>query len=300
MKYKTIEDTIGNTPLVQLVRLVDDDIRARNNVVLAKLEGNNPAGSVKDRPALSMIKKAEARGRIKPGDKLIEATSGNTGIALAMAAALRGYKMVLIMPEDLSIERRQSMAAYGAEIVLTPVKGGMEYARDLAENMQRDGVGVILDQFGNPDNPIAHYEGTGPEIWRETEGSITHFVSSMGTTGTIMGTSQYLKEQNEAIQIIGAQPAEGAKIPGIRKWPEAYMPKIFDKSRVDRTESVTQSDAEMMTRKLASVEGIFAGISSGGAATVALRIAREVENATIVFIVCDRGDRYLSTGIFPA
>jgi len=300
MKYLTIADTIGNTPLVQLVRLVDDDIRRRNNVVLAKLEGNNPAGSVKDRPALSMIKKAEARGRIKPGDKLIEATSGNTGIALAMAAALLGYKMVLIMPEDLSIERRQSMSAYGAEIILTPVKGGMEYARDLAEKMQRDGAGVILDQFGNPDNPIAHYEGTGPEIWRDTEGRVTHFVSSMGTTGTIMGTSQYLKEQNPGIQIVGAQPAEGARIPGIRKWPEAYLPKIFDKSRVDRIESVSQGDAETMTRKLAAVEGIFAGISSGGAAEIALRLAREVENATIVFIVCDRGDRYLSTGVFPA
>ncbi|MGI4982673.1 MAG: cysteine synthase CysM [Janthinobacterium lividum] len=300
MKYHTIEDTIGNTPLVQLVRLVDDDIRKRNNVVLAKLEGNNPAGSVKDRPALSMIKKAEERGRIKPGDRLIEATSGNTGIALAMAAAVRGYKMVLIMPEDLSIERRQSMAAYGAEIVLTPVKGGMEYARDLAENMQRDGAGIILDQFGNPDNPLAHYEGTGPEIWRDTDGQITHFVSSMGTTGTIMGTSQFLKEKNPAIQIVGAQPTEGARIPGIRKWPDAYLPKIFDKQRVDRTESVSQGDAETTMRRLATAEGIFAGVSSGGAAAVALRVAREVENATIVFIVCDRGDRYLSTGVFPA
>ncbi|MCY0388635.1 cysteine synthase CysM [Robbsia sp. Bb-Pol-6] len=300
MKYQTIEDTIGNTPLVQLVRLVDDDIRERNNVVLAKLEGNNPAGSVKDRPALSMIKKAEERGRIKPGDKLIEATSGNTGIALAMAAAIRGYKMVLIMPEDLSIERRQSMAAYGAEIVLTPVKGGMEYARDLAENMQRDGAGVILDQFANPDNPLAHYESTGPEIWRDTDGQITHFVSSMGTTGTIMGTSLFLKEKNPDIQIVGAQPAEGARIPGIRKWPEAYLPKIFDAHRVDRTESVSQGDAETTMRKLATAEGIFAGVSSGGAAAIALRIAREVENATIVFIACDRGDRYLSTGVFPA
>ncbi|MGI4859203.1 MAG: cysteine synthase CysM [Janthinobacterium lividum] len=300
MKYQTIEDTIGNTPLVQLVRLVDDDIRERNNVVLAKLEGNNPAGSVKDRPALSMIRKAEERGRIKPGDRLIEATSGNTGIALAMAAAVRGYKMVLIMPEDLSIERRQSMAAYGAEIVLTPVKGGMEYARDLAENMQRDGAGVILDQFSNPDNPLAHYESTGPEIWRDTDGQITHFVSSMGTTGTIMGTSQFLKEKNPEIQIVGAQPAEGARIPGIRKWPEAYLPKIFDKHRVDRTESVSQGDAETTMRKLATAEGIFAGVSSGGAAAVALRVAREVENATIVFIICDRGDRYLSTGVFPA
>ncbi|WP_175951673.1 cysteine synthase CysM [Burkholderia sp. BCC0405] len=300
MAYKTIEDTIGNTPLVQLVRLPDEEIRARNNVVLAKLEGNNPAGSVKDRPALSMISKAEARGRIKPGDTLIEATSGNTGIALAMAAAIRGYKMVLIMPEDLSVERRQSMAAYGAEIILTPVKGGMELARDLADQMQREGKGVILDQFANPDNPIAHYEATGPEIWRDTEGRITHFVSAMGTTGTIMGTSHYLKEQNPAIEIIGAQPEDGSRIPGIRKWPEAYMPTIFDRSRVDRVESVSQAAAETMARRLAAVEGIFAGISSGGACEVAMRIARQVENATIVFIVCDRGDRYLSTGVFPA
>lgn len=300
MAYKTIEDTIGNTPLVQLVRLPDDEIRARNNVVLAKLEGNNPAGSVKDRPALSMISKAEARGRIKPGDTLIEATSGNTGIALAMAAAIRGYRMVLIMPEDLSVERRQSMAAYGAEIILTPVKGGMELARDLAEQMQREGKGVILDQFGNPDNPIAHYEGTGPEIWRDTEGRVTHFVSAMGTTGTIMGTSRFLKEQNPAIEIVGAQPEEGSRIPGIRKWPEAYMPTIFDRSRVDRVESVSQAASETMARRLAAVEGIFAGISSGGACEVAMRIARQVENATIVFIVCDRGDRYLSTGVFPA
>ncbi|MGN7984486.1 cysteine synthase CysM [Burkholderia sp. 22313] len=300
MAYKTIEDTIGNTPLVQLVRLPDDEIRARNNVVLAKLEGNNPAGSVKDRPALSMISKAEARGRIKPGDTLIEATSGNTGIALAMAAAIRGYKMVLIMPEDLSVERRQSMAAYGAEIILTPVKGGMELARDLAEQMQREGKGVILDQFGNPDNPVAHYETTGPEIWRDTEGRITHFVSAMGTTGTIMGTSRYLKEQNPAIEIVGAQPEDGSRIPGIRKWPEAYMPTIFDRSRIDRVENVGQAAAETMARRLAAVEGIFAGISSGGACEVAMRIARQVENATIVFIVCDRGDRYLSTGVFPA
>ncbi|QTD88701.1 cysteine synthase CysM [Burkholderia anthina] len=300
MAYKTIEDTIGNTPLVQLVRLADDEIRARNNVVLAKLEGNNPAGSVKDRPALSMISKAEARGRIKPGDTLIEATSGNTGIALAMAAAIRGYKMVLIMPEDLSVERRQSMAAYGAEIILTPLKGGMELARDLAEQMQREGKGVILDQFGNPDNPVAHYETTGPEIWRDTEGRVTHFVSAMGTTGTIMGTSRYLKEQNSAIEIVGAQPEDGSRIPGIRKWPEAYMPTIFDRSRVDRIENVSQAAAETMARRLAAVEGIFAGISSGGACEVAMRIARQAENATIVFIVCDRGDRYLSTGVFPA
>jgi S-sulfo-L-cysteine synthase (O-acetyl-L-serine-dependent) len=255
---------------------------------------------VKDRPALSMIRKAEERGRIKPGDTLIEATSGNTGIALAMTAAIRGYKMLLIMPEDLSVERRQSMAAYGAQILLTPVKGGMEYARDLAEQMQRDGKGIILDQFANPDNPLAHYEATGPEIWSETEGRITHFVSSMGTTGTIMGTSQFLKEKNPAIEIVGAQPEEGSRIPGIRKWPEAYMPKIFDRSRVDRTESVSQAASEAMARRLASVEGIFAGISSGGACEVALRVARQVENATIVFIVCDRGDRYLSTGVFPA
>ncbi|KNH10255.1 Cysteine synthase B [Candidatus Burkholderia brachyanthoides] len=296
----TIEDTIGNTPLVQLVRVVDEDIRSRNNVVLGKLEGNNPAGSVKDRPASSMIRKAEERGCIKPGDTLIEATSGNTGIALAMTAAMRGYKMVLLMPEDLSIERRQSMAAYGAEIVLTPTKGGMEYARDLADQMQRDGKGIILDQFANPDNPLAHYEGTGPELWKQTEGRITHFVSSMGTTGTIMGVSQYLKEQNEKIEIIGAQPEEGSRIPGIRKWPEAYLPKIFDRSRVDRVENVSQAASEAMARRLASVEGIFAGISSGGACEVALRIARQVENATIVFVVCDRGDRYLSTGVFPA
>jgi S-sulfo-L-cysteine synthase (O-acetyl-L-serine-dependent) len=300
MAYKTIEDTIGNTPLIQLVRLVDDEIRARNNVVLGKLEGNNPAGSVKDRPALSMIKKAEQRGRIKPGDTLIEATSGNTGIALAMAAAIKGYKMILIMPEDLSLERRQSMAAYGAQILLTPVTGGMEYARDLAEQMQREGKGIILDQFGNPDNPLAHYEATGPEIWRDTEGRITHFVSAMGTTGTIMGVSQYLKEQNPGIEIIGAQPEEGSRIPGIRKWPEAYLPKIFDRSRVDRVENVSQAASEAMARRMAAVEGVFCGISSAGACEVALRIARQVENATIVFIVCDRGDRYLSTGVFPA
>ena len=300
MPYKTIEDTIGNTPLVQLVRLPDEEIRARNNVILAKLEGNNPAGSVKDRPAVSMVRQAEARGRIKPGDTLIEATSGNTGIALAMAAAIRGYKMVLLMPEDLSVERRQSMAAYGAEIILTPLKGGMEYARDLAEQMERDGKGVILDQFANPDNPLAHYTATGPEIWRDTEGRVTHFVSAMGTTGTIMGVSQYLKEQNPNVQVIGAQPAEGSRIPGIRKWPEEYQPKILDHARIDREEPVSQSDAESMARRLASVEGLFCGISSGGACEVALRVARQVENATIVFIVCDRGDRYLSTGVFPA
>ncbi|AOY91375.1 cysteine synthase B [Cupriavidus sp. USMAA2-4] len=300
MAYKTIEDTIGNTPLVQLQRIPGAGNAERGNVILGKLEGNNPAGSVKDRPAVSMIARAEARGRIKPGDTLIEATSGNTGIALAMAAAIRGYKMVLIMPEDLSLERRQSMAAYGAEILLTPVKGGMEYARDLAESMQREGKGVILDQFANPDNPLAHYETTGPEIWRDTEGRVTHFVSAMGTTGTITGVSRYLKEQNPAIQIVGAQPAEGSRIPGIRKWPEAYLPKIYDPKFIDRTEPVSQADAEHMARRMASEEGIFCGISAAGALCVALRVAEEVENATIVFVVCDRGDRYLSTGVFPA
>jgi len=283
-----------------LQRLPGEEIKRRNNIILGKLEGNNPAGSVKDRPALSMIKRAEERGRIKPGDTLIEATSGNTGIALAMAAAMRGYKMLLLMPENLSIERRQSMAAYGAQILLTPKTGGMEYARDLAEQMQKEGKGTILDQFANPDNPLSHYEGTGPEIWRDTEGKITHFVSAMGTTGTIMGVSSYLKEKNPQIQIIGAQPEEGSQIPGIRKWPEAYMPKIFDRSKVDQVESVSQSDAEHMARRLAAEEGIFGGISAAGACEVALRIAHTVENATIVFIVCDRGDRYLSTGVFPA
>ncbi|MBX9900973.1 MAG: cysteine synthase CysM [Burkholderiaceae bacterium] len=300
MPYLTIEDTIGNTPLVQLQRLPGLVNQQKNNVILGKLEGNNPAGSVKDRPALSMIKRAEERGRIKPGDTLIEATSGNTGIALAMAAAMRGYKMLLLMPENLSIERRQSMTAYGAEILLTPKTGGMEYARDLAQQMQKDGKGVILDQFANPDNPLAHYETTGPEIWRDTNHTITHFVSAMGTTGTIMGVSAYLKEQNNAIQIVGAQPEEGSQIPGIRKWPEAYLPKIYDKARVDRIESVSQAAAERMARRLAAEEGIFCGISAAGACEVALRIAENVENATIVFIVCDRGDRYLSTGVFPA
>lgn len=300
MSYLTIEDTIGNTPLVRLQRIPGENNRLRNNVILGKLEGNNPAGSVKDRPALSMIKRAEERGRIKPGDTLIEATSGNTGIALAMAAAMRGYKMVLLMPENLSIERRQSMAAYGAQIMLTPKTGGMEYARDLAEQMQAEGRGVILDQFANPDNPLAHYETTGPEIWRDTKGEITHFVSAMGTTGTIMGVSAYLKEQNPKIQIVGAQPEDGSQIPGIRKWPEAYMPKIYDKVRVDIVESVSQADAEHMARRLAVEEGIFCGISAAGACEIALRIAQTVENATIVFVVCDRGDRYLSTGVFPA
>jgi len=300
MPYLTVEDTIGNTPLIQLRHLPGTEAERRNNVILGKLEGNNPAGSVKDRAALSMIKHAEARGTIKPGDTLIEATSGNTGIALAMVAALRGYKMVLLMPENLSEERRQSMSAYGAKIMLTPKTGGMEYARDLAEQMQRDGQGIILDQFGNPDNPRAHYEGTGPEIWRDTEGRITHFVSAMGTTGTIMGVSRYLKEKNQDIRIIGAQPEEGSQIPGIRKWPEAYLPKIFDRSRVDQVENVGQAAAEQMARRLAAEEGIFCGISAAGACEVALRVSQTVENATIVFIVCDRGDRYLSTGIFPA
>lgn len=300
MPYLTIEDTIGNTPLVQLKRLPGEDAIRRNNVILGKLEGNNPAGSVKDRPALSMIKHAEERGDIKPGDTLIEATSGNTGIALAMAASMRGYKMVLLMPENLSEERRQSMAAYGAKIVLTPKTGGMEYARDLAEQMQKEGQGIILDQFANPDNPRAHYEGTGPEIWRDTGGRITHFVSAMGTTGTIMGVSRYLKEKNPDVRIIGAQPEEGSQIPGIRKWPEAYLPKIYDKSRVDQVENVSQAAAERMARRLAMEEGIFCGISAAGACEVALRISQTVENATIVFIVCDRGDRYLSTGIFTA
>jgi len=298
--YKTLQDFVGNTPLVRLVRIPGADNDKRNNVILAKLEGNNPAGSVKDRPALSMIVHAEARGDIKPGDTLIEATSGNTGIALAMAAAIKGYRMILVMPENQSIERRQSMRAYGAELVLTPKDGGMELCRDVAEKMRDEGQGIILDQFANPDNPIAHYEGTGPEIWRDTDGKITHFVSSMGTTGTIMGTSAYLKTQNPAIQIVGCQPEDGSQIPGIRKWPEAYLPKIFDKNRVDRVESVSQADAEVMTRRLAMEEGIFAGISSGGALAVALRLSQELENAVIVTIVCDRGDRYLSTGVFPA
>ena len=298
--FNTLENFVGNTPLVQLKRLPDEALARRGNVIFAKLEGNNPAGSVKDRPALSMIVRAEARGDIKPGDTLIEATSGNTGIALAMAAAMRGYRMILIMPENQSVERRQSMRAYGAELVLTPREGGMELARDVAERMRNEGKGIILDQFANPDNPLAHYEGTGPEIWRDTGGRITHFVSSMGTTGTIMGVSRYLKEQNPAVCIVGCQPEDGSQIPGIRKWPEAYLPKIFDRSRVDRVESVSQADAEELTRRLAREEGIFAGISSGGALAVALRIAAEVDNATIVTIVCDRGDRYLSTGVFPA
>ena len=300
MPFHSIEDLVGNTPLVQLKRIPGDEAARRNNIILGKLEGKYPAGSVKDRPALAMIRGAEQRGEIKPGDTLIEATSGNTGIALAMAAAMKGYRMILLMPENLSLERRQSMAAYGAEIVLTPKSGGMEYARDLADQMQKEGKGKILDQFANPDNPRAHYETTGPEIWRDTDGRITHFVSAMGTTGTIMGVSHYLKEKNPAIRIIGAQPEEGSQIPGIRKWPEAYLPKIFDRSRVDQVENVSQTVAEQMARRLAIEEGIFAGISAAGACEVALRISATVENAVIVFIVCDRGDRYLSTGVFPA
>jgi len=298
--YKTLQDFVGNTPLVRLQRIPGAANDVRGNVILAKLEGNNPAGSVKDRPALSMIQRAEARGDIKPGDTLIEATSGNTGIALAMAAAIKGYRMILVMPENQSIERRQSMRAYGAELVLTPKDGGMELCRDVAEQMRNEGKGIILDQFANPDNPIAHYEGTGPEIWRDTDGCITHFVSSMGTTGTIMGTSRFLKEKNPAITIVGCQPEDGSQIPGIRKWPEAYLPKIYAPTNVDRIEYVSQADAEVMTRRLAVEEGIFAGISSGGALAVALRLAQTLENATIVTIVCDRGDRYLSTGVFPA
>lgn len=298
--YKTLEDAIGGTPLVALQRLPGAAGAARGNVVLGKLEGNNPAGSVKDRPAISMIKRAEERGDIRPGDTLIEATSGNTGIALAMAAAIRGYKMVLIMPEDLSIERAQTMKAFGAELILTPRSGGMEYARDLAEQMQTEGKGRVLDQFANADNPRVHYETTGPEIWADTAGRVTHFVSAMGTTGTITGVSRFLKEKNPAVKIIGAQPSEGSRIPGIRKWPEAYLPKIYDACHVDELVLVSQADAEDMARRLAREEGLFAGISAAGACWVALQIAQQVENATIVFIVCDRGDRYLSTGVFPA
>ncbi len=296
MHYSTIEKFIGNTPLVRLQRLAGDSA----NTVLVKLEGNNPAGSVKDRPALSMIRHAEARGEIRPGDTLIEATSGNTGIALAMVAAIRGYRMILVMPENMSLERRAVMKAYGAEIVLTPAEGSMEAAIDRARALEAAGEGRILDQFSNPDNPRAHYEGTGPEIWRDTRGAITHFVSAMGTTGTIMGTAAFLKEQNEAVAIVGVQPAEGASIPGIRRWPEAYLPRIYQPERVDHLIDVTQEEAEATTRRLAAEEGIFAGISSGGAVAAALRLAREVENAVIVSIVCDRGDRYLSTGVFPA
>ena len=296
----TISQTVGNTPLVRLQRIPGPDIIARGNVVLGKLEGNNPAGSVKDRPALSMIMRAQERGEIQPGDTLIEATSGNTGIALAMTAAMLGYKMVLVMPENQSLERRQSMAAYGAELILTAATGGMELARDYALQLQKEGRGRLLDQFSNLDNPRAHLETTGPEIWRDTHGQITHFVSSMGTTGTITGVSTYLKSMDPAIQIIGAQPSEGSQIPGIRKWTPEYLPKIYQADRVDRIEYVSQGEAEEMARRMAAEEGIFCGISAAGALVIALRIAREVENATIVFIVCDRGDRYLSTGVFPA
>jgi cysteine synthase B len=298
--YPTIEDAIGKTPLVALQRIGAADNAKRGNVILGKLEGNNPAGSVKDRPALSMIQRAQERGDIKPGDTLIEATSGNTGIALAMAAAIKGYRMVLIMPEDLSIERAQTMKAFGAELILTPKSGGMEYARDLAERMQAEGKGRMLDQFANEDNPRIHYETTGPELWEQTHGRITHFVSAMGTTGTITGVSRFLKEKNSAIRIIGAQPSEGSRIPGIRKWPQEYLPKIYDASHVDELVYVSQDDAEEMCRRLAREEGIFAGISAAGACWVAVQIAQQVENATVAFIVCDRGDRYLSTGVFPA
>jgi cysteine synthase B len=300
MNYPTIEDAIGKTPLVRLQRIGIADSDSRGNVILAKLEGNNPAGSVKDRPALSMIQRAQERGDIHPGDTLIEATSGNTGIALAMAAAIKGYRMVLIMPEDLSIERAQTMKAFGAELILTPKSGGMEYARDLAEKMQREGKGRVLDQFANPDNPRIHYETTGPELWEQTGGRITHFVSAMGTTGTITGVSRFLKERNPAIRIIGAQPSEGSRIPGIRKWPQEYLPKIYDPSGVDELVLVTQSDAEEMCRRLAREEGIFGGISAAGACWVAQQISLRESNAVVVFVVCDRGDRYLSTGVFPA
>jgi cysteine synthase B len=300
MKYPTIEDVIGKTPMVALQRIGAAGNAARGNVVLGKLEGNNPAGSVKDRPALSMIQRAQERGEISVGDTLIEATSGNTGIALAMAAAVKGYRMVLIMPEDLSIERAQTMKAFGAELILTPKSGGMEYARDLADQMQREGKGRVLDQFANADNPRIHYETTGPEIWADTHGEITHFVSAMGTTGTITGVSKFLKEKNPAIRIIGAQPSEGSRIPGIRKWPQAYLPKIYDPAHVDELAYVSQDDAEEMCRRMAREEGIFAGISAAGACWVAQQIAERETNATVVFIVCDRGDRYLSTGVFPA
>ena len=300
MNYPTLDESIGNTPLVRLQRMSAELMAPKGNVILGKLEGNNPAGSVKDRPALSMIKRAEERGEIKPGDTLIEATSGNTGIALAMAAAIKGYRMILIMPEDLSIERAQTMKAFGAELILTPKSGGMEYARDLADNMAAQGKGRILDQFSNPDNPRIHYETTGPEIWAQTEGRITHFVSAMGTTGTITGVSQFLKEKNPKVQIVGAQPSEGSRIPGIRKWPEEYLPKIYNPANVDELIYVSQDDAEDTCRQMAREEGLFAGISAAGACWVAQQIAARESNATIVFIVCDRGDRYLSTGVFPA
>ncbi|HMP09378.1 cysteine synthase CysM [Hydrogenophaga sp.] len=300
MNYPTIEDAIGHTPLVALQRIGAAENTARGNVILGKLEGNNPAGSVKDRPAVSMIRRAEERGDIRPGDTLIEATSGNTGIALAMAAAIKGYRMVLIMPEDLSIERAQTMKAFGAELILTPKSGGMESARDLAERMEREGKGKVLDQFANADNPRIHYETTGPELWQQTGGRITHFVSAMGTTGTITGVSRFLKGKNPAIRIIGAQPSEGSRIPGIRKWPQEYLPKIYDPSAVDELVYVSQADAEHMCRRLAREEGIFAGISAAGACWVAQQVAASVQGATIAFVVCDRGDRYLSTGVFPA
>ncbi len=300
MNYPTLEDVIGKTPLVALQRIGAAENAARRNVILGKLEGNNPAGSVKDRPAMSMIRRAQERGDIKPGDALIEATSGNTGIALAMAAAIMGYRMILIMPEDLSIERVQTMKAYGAELILTPKSGGMEYARDLADQMEKNGKGRVLDQFANADNPRAHYETTGPEIWKDTKGQVTHFVSAMGTTGTITGVSKFLKEKNPGVKIIGAQPSEGSRIPGIRKWPQEYLPKIYDPTHVDELVYVSQSDAEEMCRRMAREEGIFAGISAAGACWVAQEIAKREENATIVFIVCDRGDRYLSTGVFPS
>ena len=300
MNYPTLDEVIGKTPLVRLQRLGSGDCSARGNVILGKLEGNNPAGSVKDRPALSMIARAQERGDIQPGDTLIEATSGNTGIALAMAAAIKGYRMILIMPEDLSIERAQTMKAFGAELILTPKSGGMEHARDLAEKMQAEGRGRMLDQFANPDNPRIHYETTGPEIWNDTQGRVTHFVSAMGTTGTITGVSRYLKEKNPAIRIIGAQPSEGSRIPGIRKWPQAYLPKIYDASHVDELRLVSQADAEDMCRRMAREEGIFAGVSAAGACWVAQQVAAQVRDAVVVFIVCDRGDRYLSTGVFPA
>jgi cysteine synthase B len=296
MKFHTIEHFVGNTPLVRLQRLPGET----SNTLLVKLEGNNPAGSVKDRPAMSMIQHAEKRGEILSGDTLIEATSGNTGIALAMAAAIKGYRMILIMPESMSIERRAAMKAYGAEIILVSEKAGMEGARDLAKQMETEGKGKVLDQFSNPDNPLAHYETTGPEIWRDTGGSVTHFVSAMGTTGTIMGTSRYLKEQNADVTVVGVQPAEGASIPGIRRWPEEYLPAIFEASRVDMTLDVTQEEAEETTRQLAAREGIFCGISSGGAVAAALKLSEQLENAVIVSIICDRGDRYLSTNVFPA
>jgi cysteine synthase B len=296
MEFPTLEDFVGNTPLVRLQRLVGDS----SNRILVKLEGNNPAGSVKDRPALFMIQLAENRGEIKPGDTLIEATSGNTGIALAMAAAIKGYKMVLVMPDNMTLERRQAMAAFGAELVLVSREQSMEGARDLAKQMEAEGKGKVLDQFSNRDNPQAHYEGTGPEIWRDTDGRVTHFVSAMGTTGTIMGTSRYLKEQNPQVRIVGVQPTEGSSIPGIRRWPKEYMPSIFDASRVDQIIEIDQKTAEDTTRALAAREGIFCGISSGGAVAAALKLSEQVENAVIVAIICDRGDRYLSTGVFPA